>query len=49
MFPLLDPFLRGRLSARGAVIAASPEEKERGNLTVSPDAPSLVHRPATGR
>jgi len=32
-----------RLSPRAAQIAASAEEKERGNRTVSPDAPSLAH------
>jgi hypothetical protein len=39
MFPLLDPFFRSRLSTRAAAIAARAEEKERGNLTVSPSAP----------
>jgi len=38
----LDPFFRSRLSPRAAEIAASAEESERGNLTVSPDAPSLA-------
>ena len=42
MFPLLDPFFRSRLSPRAAEIAASAEEGERGNLTVSPGAPSLA-------
>ena len=36
MFPLLDPFFGSRLSARA-------EEKEWGNLTVSPKALSLAH------
>jgi hypothetical protein len=44
MFPLRDPFLRSRLSARAAEIAACAEEGEGGNLTVSPGAPSLAHR-----
>jgi len=39
----LAPFFRGRLSPRAAEIAAWAEEKERGNLTVSPVAPSLAH------
>jgi len=43
MFPSRAPFLRDRLSPRAAQIAASAQEKERGNRTVSPDAPSLAH------
>ena len=43
MFPLRDPFFRARLSPRAAAIAARAEEKVRGNLTVSPHAPSLAH------
>jgi len=43
MFPLLDPFFTLRLSTRAAAIAARAEEKEWGNLTVSPFAPSLAH------
>ena len=49
MFPLLDPFFRSRLSSRAAAIAARAEEREWGNLTVSPVAPSLAHRPRFGR
>jgi hypothetical protein len=49
MFPLRDPFFRSRLSARAAEIAACAEENERGNLPVSPDAPSPAHRPESGR
>jgi len=49
MFPLSNPFFRERLSPRAAEIAAWAEEKERGNLTVSPKAPSLAHRPKVGR
>jgi hypothetical protein len=49
MFPLRDPFFRSRLSVRAAAIAAPAEEKERGNLRVSPGAPSLAHRPVFGR
>ena len=41
-FPLLDPFFRLRLSFRAAEFAASAEEWRRGNLTVSPKAPSLA-------
>jgi hypothetical protein len=48
MFPSRAPFFRDRLSARGAAIAASAEEKEWGDLTVSPAAPSLDHRPKVG-
>jgi len=43
MFPLLDPFFPLRLSPRAAAIAARAEENKRGNLTVSPFAPSLAH------
>jgi hypothetical protein len=43
MFPLLDPFFTLRVSPRAAAIAARAEENKRGNLTVSPNAPSLVH------
>jgi hypothetical protein len=43
MFPSRAPFFIDRLSTRGAEIAACAEENERGNLTVSPDAPSLAH------
>jgi hypothetical protein len=42
MFPPRAPFLRARLGARGAQVAAHAEENERGNLTVSPTAPSLA-------
>ncbi len=46
----LAPFFRGRLSARGvAIAAANSEEKEWGNLPVSPDAPSPAHRPNGSR
>src|SRR5204863_2905896 len=41
VFPLRDPFFRSRLSPRAAAIAAPAEEKEGGNLTGSPFAPSL--------
>ena len=40
MFPSRAPFFRDRLSPRAAEIAAWAEEKERGNLPVSPFAPS---------
>ncbi len=43
MFPSRAPFFRDRLSTRAAEIAACAEEKEGGNRTVSPEAPSLAH------
>jgi hypothetical protein len=43
MFPSRAPFFRDRLNPRAAEIAARAEEKERGNLTVSPEAPSRAH------
>jgi hypothetical protein len=50
MFPSRAPFFRDRLSARCvATAAANAEEKERGNLPVSPYAPSIDHRPEAGR
>ena len=50
MFPPRHaPFFRGRLGARAARIAACTEEQIRGNLPVSPDAPSHAHRPEIGR
>jgi hypothetical protein len=49
MFPPRAPFFRSRLSARAAEIAAYAEENERGNLPVSPYAPSPVHRPRGGQ
>ena len=42
MVPQRAPSFRSRLRPRAAGIAAQPEEKERGNLTVSPKAPSLA-------
>ena len=45
MFPLRDPFFRARLRARAAEIAASAEDRERGNLPVSPGSPSPAHGP----
>ena len=45
MFPSRAPFFRDRLSARSvATAAARTEEKEGGNLPVSPYAPSTAHR-----
>jgi hypothetical protein len=41
----LAPFFMDCLSPRAAEIAACAEEKEGGNLPVSPYAPSTVHRP----
>ncbi len=49
MFPSRAPFLMDRLSPRAAEIAAWAEESKRGNLPVSPFAPSTTHRPETGR
>jgi hypothetical protein len=43
MFPSRAPFFRDRLNPRAAEIAAWAEEKDWGNRTVSPDAPSLAH------
>jgi hypothetical protein len=39
-FPSRAPFFKVRLSSRAAVRAAGAEENERGNLPVSPFAPS---------
>ena len=44
MFPPCAPFfLRARLARRGAQVAASGAEIQRGNLLVPPDAPSTAH------
>ena len=43
MFPSRAPFFRDRLNPRAAQIAAWAEENERGNLSVSPCAPSHAH------
>jgi hypothetical protein len=43
MFPSRAPFFRDRPGPRAAEIAAWAQESKRGNLTVSPDAPSLAH------
>jgi hypothetical protein len=49
MFPPRAPFFRYRLSAHGvATAAALAEEKERGNLPVSPYAPSPAHESKVG-
>ena len=48
MFPSRAPFFRCRLNPRAAGIAAWVEEKVRGNLSVSPIAPSLDHGPMVG-
>ena len=42
MLPPRAPFLRAGLGVRGAQVAAHAEENERGNLAVSPRAPSLA-------
>jgi hypothetical protein len=48
-FPPRAPFFRSRLRDAGdATAATNPEEKERGNLPVSPYAPSPAHRPKVG-
>src|SRR5439155_14869454 len=49
MFPSRAPFFRDRLGPRAAEIAAWTEENERGNLRVSPYAPSTAHRQKIGR
>jgi hypothetical protein len=50
MFPSRAPSFRNRLSARNmATAAAGAEEKERGNLPVSPYAPSTADRPENGQ
>ena len=49
MFPPRAPFFKVGLSPRGAQVAAWAEESKRGNLPVSPEAPSPVHRPKVGR
>jgi hypothetical protein len=49
MFPSRAPFFRDRLNPRAAEIAAWAEENERGNLSVSPCAPSHAHRTETAR
>ncbi len=49
MFPPRAPFFKGRLRPRAAAIAARAKEEERGNLTVSPFAPSLAHWPRGGQ
>jgi len=49
MFPPRAPFFRNRLRRGGdATAATTPEEKGRGNLPVSPYAPSTAHRPQAG-
>jgi hypothetical protein len=50
MFPSRAPFFRDRLSAHSVTTAAArAEEKEGGNLPVSPYAPSTTHRPEISR
>ena len=49
MFPSRALFFRDRLGTRAAEIAACAEENTRGNLPVSPFAPSTAHRPEAGR
>jgi hypothetical protein len=49
MFPPRAPFFRSRLrDAADATAATTPEEKEWGNLPVSPYAPSTAHTPEVG-
>jgi hypothetical protein len=50
MFPSRAPFFGDRLIARPvATAAARNEESVRGNLPVSPYAPSTAHRAKIGR
>jgi hypothetical protein len=49
MFPSRATFFKDRLGTRAAEIAAGAEEKEGGNLPVSPYAPSTAHRPRVGQ
>jgi hypothetical protein len=42
MVPPRAPSFKTRLRTRAAAIAAWPEDEKRGNLTVSPGAPSLT-------
>jgi hypothetical protein len=42
MVPPRAPSFQLRLGPRAAAIAAPPEDEVRGNLTVSPKAPSLA-------
>src|SRR5881398_1653244 len=44
MFPPRAPFFKARLAARREQVGAGAEEKQRGNLPVSPYAPSPAHR-----
>jgi hypothetical protein len=44
MFTPRAPFFMDRPGPGGAEIAVRSEEEEGGNLTVSPEAPSLAHR-----
>jgi len=49
-FPPRAPFFfMRRLGARGAQVGARAEENWRGNLTVSPKAPSLAGASEVGR
>jgi hypothetical protein len=49
MFPPRAPFFKGRLGdGADATAVTTPEEKRRGNLPVSPYAPSTAHRPQVG-
>jgi hypothetical protein len=50
MFPPRAPFFRCRLRGYGdPTVATTPEEKQRGNLPVSPYAPSTAHWPKVGQ
>ena len=49
MFPPRAPFFKSRLGARSSFLVAGVEEKVRGNLPVSPFAPSTAPRPKVGR
>ena len=50
MFPPRAPFFRSRLTGPGDATAANTrEEKQGGNLPVSPYAPSTAHWPKVGQ
>jgi hypothetical protein len=44
MFPPRAPFFTTRLGTRSSFLVAGAEENKRGNLPVSPFAPSPAHR-----
>lgn len=48
LFPPRGPFSKVRVAARGAHVAACGDERQRGNLAVSPKVPS-PHRLESSR